>query len=454
MRILLADDDRAVRRVFQFKLEKRGHNVTTVEDGAQAIDRIRADRYDVLVSDIRMPNVDGLELLERARGLQPDLKVVLITAHATVSQAVQAVKIGAFDYITKPFEDEEFYAVIDRAGAFRTLEEENKSLRGRLRATEAQKKLIGVSASFKEMMHVVDRIAPTEATVLLLGPSGTGKEMIARTIHAKSLRGNEPFIAVNCGAIPRDLVESELFGHVKGAFTGAIRDKKGRFEQADGGTILLDEIGELAGDVQVKLLRVLQERVVEPVGGERAIEVNVRVIAATNVDLDAQVAHGQFREDLFYRINVVPIRIPALRDRATDIPVLARAFLQRYAGPDSNVTLSPELLRCLASYSWPGNVRELENLVERMVLLRQSDVLEPADLPEEFGSGPLIESASGNGGGGSTFHEAEEKLVRDALQAASWNRSQAARNLGIARHVLIYRMKKYGIHPPERNARR
>ncbi|MCK5407131.1 MAG: sigma-54-dependent Fis family transcriptional regulator, partial [Candidatus Krumholzibacteria bacterium] len=301
MRILLADDDASLRRVLQFKLKKDGHDVTAVEDGEAALNQLRSDRWDLLLSDIKMPVVDGVELLELARQLQPGLKVILITAHATVSQAVQAVKLGAFDYITKPFEDDELTTAINRAGSFRELEKENKMLRGRLEVSEPSRKLIGVSKPFKEMMAVIDRIAATDATVLLSGPSGTGKELVARTIHAKSGRADGDFVAVNCGAIPADLIESELFGHVKGAFTGAIRDKKGKFELADGGTILLDEVGELAVDHQVKLLRVLQERIIEPVGSEIIRRIDVRVIGSTNLDLQRRVRQGNFREDLFYR---------------------------------------------------------------------------------------------------------------------------------------------------------
>jgi len=444
VRILLADDDRAVRRVFQFKLEKKGHEVTTVEDGRKALEYLRAESCDIVISDIRMPNIDGIELLERARALQPGLKVILITAHATVSEAVQAVKMGAFDYITKPFEDDELFAVIDKARAFHQLEAENRLLKGRLQQTESSL-LLGVSPQFKQMMQMANRIAATDATVLLTGASGTGKELVARAIHTQSLRAAGEFVGVNCGAIPRDLVESELFGHVKGAFTGATRDKRGKFEIADGGTIMLDEIGELALDLQVKLLRVLQERVVEPVGAESSRSIDARVIAATNINLQTRVAQGEFREDLFYRLNVIPIRVPGLAERREDIPLLARAFVARCAGGE-NVVIDDALMNRLLAHPWPGNIRELENLVERMVLLRRKNKLTAADLPEDFGetphsSGDRVEM---------TFHEAEENLVRSALERNGWNRAQAARQLNIPRHVLLYRMKKYRIEPPDR----
>jgi two-component system NtrC family response regulator len=451
MKILLADDDRSLRRVLQFKLKKYGHDVTAVEDGARALDQLREDRWDLLLSDIKMPNVDGIELLEHVKQLQPDLKVILITAHATISQAVQAVKLGAFDYITKPFEDDELFAAIDKATAFRELEEENKLLRGRLQQSERTGKLIGVSRAFKDMMQTVDKIAATDATILLTGPSGTGKELVARAIHAKSGRAHREFIAVNCGAIPSDLIESELFGHVKGAFTGAIREKKGKFELADGGTILLDEVSELAVELQVKLLRVLQERVVEPVGSEQFKQIDVRIIGSTNVDLQMRVAHGKFREDLFYRLNVIPITIPTLAERKEDIPALVSEFVRRHA-PKTKITVSPDLMDRLSEYSWPGNIRELENLVERIMILRKADVLSVHDLPKDFGVAPtgVTGSVSAESADHLTFHEAEEKIIREALDKCGWNRTKAAKYLNIPRHVLLYRMKKHKIeeaHP-------
>jgi DNA-binding NtrC family response regulator len=443
MRILLADDDASLRRVLQFKLEKEGHDVTAVEDGEAALNQLRSDRWDLLLSDIRMPIVDGVELLELAKQLQPGLKVILITAHATVSQAVQAVKLGAFDYITKPFEDDELTTAIDRAGTFRELEKENKQLRVRLEVSEPASKLLGVSRPFKKMMEVISRIAPTDANVLLSGPSGTGKELVARTIHAKSGRADGKFVAVNCGAIPAALIESELFGHVKGAFTGAIRDKKGKFELADGGTILLDEISELPIDHQVKLLRVLQERTIEPVGSEISRRIDVRVIGATNADLRRRVKQGKFREDLFYRLNVIPIVIPSLAERCDDIQLLTKEFIRRFE-PNSKIKASRELLERLTAYSWPGNVRELENLIERLTIMRGSNTLSVKDLPADFDL-PVSDDLDIEMSGHLTFHEAEEKLIRDALDKCGWNKSKAAKYLNIPRHVLLYRMKKFDI---------
>ncbi len=376
--------------------------------------------------------------------LQPDLEIILITAHATISTAVEAVKLGAFDYLTKPFEDDQLYIAIEKALKFKKLENENKFLREQLDGRDRKRNLIGISKPFKDLLALVDKVAPTDATVLLSGESGTGKEMIARAIHLGSVRAGGPFVAVNCAAIPRELIESELFGHVKGAFTGAIKDKKGKFELANGGTLLMDEISELGFELQAKLLRVIQERVIEPVGSEKTTEIDIRLIAATNVDLTQKVAEGKFREDLFYRLNIIPIRVPPLRERAEDIPVLLNEFLARFS-PGQKIVIDNDLLKKLHDYAWPGNIRELENLVERMVILKKSNLLTLSDLPTEFGANTRTSAAEVDKKEGLTFHEAEKKLIIDALDMFDWNRSKAANYLQVPRHILIYRMKRYGI---------
>ncbi|MDF1545514.1 MAG: sigma-54 dependent transcriptional regulator [bacterium] len=450
MRILLADDDRSLRRVLQFKLEQNGHEVSAVADGAAALVKMESTKFDLLLSDIRMPKMGGIELLERAKSMQPELKVILITAHATVSQAVQAVKLGAFDYITKPFEDEELLVTIEKAFEFKKLESENITLRKKLQQVSKAPKLIGVSVAFKQMMSLVNKIAETDATVLITGESGTGKELIAKTLHYKSGRSSANFVAINCAAIPKDLLESELFGHVRGSFTGAVKDKKGKFEMAGGGTLFLDEVGDMAGDLQAKLLRALQERVIEPVGSEQPVEVDVRVIGATNSNLQEQVAKGAFREDLYYRLNVIPIQIPSLKERREDISILVQEFIKKFSSKD-DITVSPQLMEELMNYSWPGNVRELENLVERMIVLRRGKTLTSKDLPEEFGTFDPKRSTVNQDKAPThlTFREAEISLVSDALERCGWNRTKAAKFLNVPRHVLIYRMRKYGIEESE-----
>jgi len=410
VRILLADDDAALRRVLQFKLQQKGYDVTVAVDGAEALERLKEGAFDLLLSDMRMPRLTGIELLDRVRTVQPDLEVVLMTAYAEVSQAVQAVKLGAFDYLTKPFEDEQLFVTIEKALKFRKLENENRLLRGQLNGRRTLDRIIGISASFKQLMTTVEKIAPTDATVLITGESGTGKELIARAVHLKSQRAHNDFVVINCAAIPKELIESELFGHVKGAFTGAVRDKRGKFELADRGTLFLDEIGELDIGLQAKLLRAIQERVIEPVGGEKKLEVDVRLLAATNVSLKDKVADGAFREDLYYRLNVIPLHIPSLRERRDDIPILVKEFLRTFAKGDQ-VTVDPALMERLTSYDWPGNVRELENLIERMVILRKGDRLTVEDLPDDLA--PMSTRSNGGdeatpGQGDLTFHEAEK----------------------------------------------
>jgi len=446
VKVLFADDDDALRRVIQFKLRRKGFDVTAAADGQAALDELSESRYDVLLSDMKMPKLNGIELLERAKKVQPDLEVILITAFADVSQAVQAVKLGAFDYLTKPFDDDELFVAIEKALKFRNLEDENKQLREELRGRDDFKHIVGVSRSYKELMRTVEKIAPYDATVLLTGESGTGKEVIARQIHRLSPRLTKKYVAVNCAAIPRDLIESELFGHVKGAFTGAVRDKRGKFELADGGTIMLDEIGELETELQVKLLRVLQERVIEPVGSEKKIDIDVRVIAATNVDLKKSIDNRTFREDLYYRLNVIPLHVPSLRERREDIPLLIREFLRKHSH-DKPVGIEDDLVEVLSNYSWPGNIRELENLIGRMVILRGEDTLTVNDLPDDFDvSEPSVEPEHTNlQPERLTYHEATRNIIVDALNNCGWNRSKAAKYLKMPRHVLIYRMKKYDI---------
>lgn len=442
MRILLADDDAALRRVLEFKLKKNGFEVTAVSDGEEALVQAKAQTFDLLLADIRMPRLTGIELLEKVRSFEPTLKVVLMTAYATVPQAVEAVKLGAFDYLTKPFDDEQLLLTIGKALKFKKLEDENSRLKAELNIRSELNEIIGDSESVRELKEIITQVAPTDATVLITGESGSGKELVARAIHSLSSRGNLQMVAVNCAALPRDLLESELFGHVKGAFTGAAKDKRGKFEIAGGGTLMLDEISELAFDLQAKLLRAIQERVISPVGSESNREIDVRILAATNLNLKKRVSDGKFREDLYYRLNVIPIHVPSLRKRASDIPLLVSHFLNRHA-PRSDVRLDAELMAILTKHHWPGNVRELENLIERMVVLRHGDLLTKSDLPHDFSVEPVKSEAVQT----VTFHEAEKSLILSALDKSNGNRTKAAELLAIPRHVLLYRLKKYGIAP-------
>lgn len=445
-KILVVDDDPALRRIIEYKLTQHGYAVSVAADGDEAVALLRGTKFDLVLSDMKMPGLSGIELLNQAKKIQPEIAVILMTAFAAIPQAVQAIKLGAFDYFTKPFEDDQLLLAVQKAVRFKSLEAENRELKEQLKAASPKPAMIGVSAPFKAMLAMVEKAAPTEATVLISGESGTGKELVARTIHRLSPRGDKEFVAINCAAIPRELIESELFGHVRGAFTGAIKDKKGKFELAEGGTILLDEISELPYDLQAKLLRVLQERVIEPVGSERRVEIDIRLLAATNVNLSERVSRSLFREDLFYRLNVIPIRVPSLRERADDIPLLIREFLNRFA-PGESVEVDETLMATLKSHSWPGNIRELENLIERMVILRISNLLSQSALPADFGS---LKRRADNAPVGEhlTFHEAEKNLVLGALEKFAWNKAGAARYLKIPRHILIYRMKKYGLTEP------
>lgn len=450
MKLLLVDDDAALRRILQFKLSKKGYEVTTSANGEEALSLLRSNRYDLILSDMKMPKITGIELLEQAKRIQPDIQVVLMTAFAAVPQAVQAVKLGAFDYLTKPFEDDQLFAALEKAVKFKMLEDENKQLREQLGGIPTNRPMVGISAPFKSMMIFIDKIAPTDATVLITGESGTGKELVARTIHRRSNRNDGPFLAINCAAIPRELIESELFGHVKGAFTGAVKDKKGKFELAEGGTLLLDEISELSIELQAKLLRVIQERVIEPVGSEQRISIDVRILAATNVDLNERVTSGRFREDLFYRLNVIPLHVPSLQKRAEDIPLLIREFLTRFA-PGQAIEIDDDLMNACQQHDWPGNIRELENLMERMVILRSSNRLTREDLPQDFGASnkPLKPSSIAAHSDHVGFHEAEKRLIMSALEKFAGNKSKAAEYLKIPRHILIYRMKKYDLFQNE-----
>ncbi len=475
-RILIVDDERNIRRVLNALLTDDGYDVAEAADGDEARAALRraGDPFDAILTDLRMPGTDGLQLLRWARDEHPDTPVVMITAHGTVDVAVEAMRAGAYDFITKPFDDAELRDIVGKAVAqaeanqTRVYEpgEDVATAEDADRAAEVLSDIIGASAPMQELFALLKKIAPSPTTILVRGESGTGKELIARAIHRLSDRAEGPFVAVNCTAIPENLFESELFGHEKGAFTGAVTRRPGRFELADGGTLFLDEIGELPGAMQVKLLRVLQERVVERVGGHSPIAVDVRLITATNADLEAMVAAGTFREDLFYRLDVVPIRLPPLRERPTDIPVLVKHFLDRFAGRlgRDGLSVDDDALAAMVEFQWPGNIRQLENIVERMVLLADGDALGRADLPREVRDGRRDPQA-----GVDTIREVErvpdgnlkdivkeqsqrleKELILRALEEDDWNVTHTAKRLGISRKGLQNKMKDYGLSREER----
>jgi two-component system NtrC family response regulator len=438
-RILLVDDDESIRKVLGYMLEEAGYAVESAPGADAGLRLASAHRPDLVLSDIKMPGKDGLELLRELRALDPSIPVIILTAFGTVGTAVEAMKHGASDYLTKPIARDDLLLTVAKTLKLHRLEAENEDLRETLRDRFRFESMVGLSPAMTEVFGTLRKVAATEATVLITGESGTGKELIARAIHFNSPRRSQRMVTVNCAAIPHDLLESELFGHVRGSFTGAIRDKVGKFEQAHGGTLFLDEIGATPLVLQVKLLRALQEREVERVGGDAPIQVDVRIIAATNRALAPLVASGEFREDLFYRLNVVPVRVPPLRERAGDLPLLVRHFVAKFAG--GKVTVTREALEALERYRWPGNVRELENFCERIVLMRSHDVIDGAVIVAELAALERETPAAI----GATLHEIERTAIVDALRASGWNRSRAARRLGVARHILLYRIKKFDI---------
>lgn len=446
--ILIIDDDISLQRVLEYNLHEAGYRVTTAASGEEGLRLFREQPTSLVITDMKMPGMDGMQVLQAIKEHSPETLVIIVTAFGTVDLAVEAMKAGAYDYITKPFNRDELKLTVAKALRFTGLMAENRQLQERLTSREDFRSLVGNSAAMREVFRLVKRIADSDVSVLLTGESGTGKELVARSIHEQSSRRNAPFVAVNCAAIPRELLESELFGHAKGAFTGAIRDKAGKFRLADGGTLFLDEIGELPLELQPKLLRALQERTIEPIGSSQSLKLDVRVVAATNLDIENALAKGTFREDLYYRIAVIPLHLPPLRERRDDIPLLLRHFCSKHGA--AAVTFAADALKTLTGYDWPGNVRELENLVERLLLLRSGDVLTNADLPVK-----IREKVGGTAGqkmihlpaDGYPLAELEREIFIEALERSGWNQAAAARFLRIPRHVLLYRLEKYDITP-------
>jgi two-component system NtrC family response regulator len=451
--ILIIDDDTSLRRVLEYNLQEAGYAVATAASGEEGLERFDEVSPTLVVTDMKMPGMDGMQVLKAIKERSPDTLVIMITAFGTVDIAVEAMKSGAYDYITKPFNRDELRLTVAKALQLSGLTVENKRLKDELADRADFRNMIGTSTAMEKIFQVVAKVADTEASVLITGESGTGKELVARSIHAGSSRRNSPFIAINCAAIPRDLLESELFGHVKGSFTGAVKDKTGKFALAEGGTIFLDEVGELPLELQPKLLRALQERVIEPVGGTKELKLDVRVVAATNLDIEKAITDGVFREDLYYRLSVIPIHLPPLRQRRDDIPLLLRHFCKKHNSP--KITFDKQCLEKLTGYAWPGNVRELENLVERLLIMRNSDTITPVDLPDKIRNSNASASTASFGGNvinlpdeGYPLEQLEREVVVQALERNNWNQTAAARFLQIPRHTLIYRMEKYEIVVP------
>lgn len=449
--ILVVDDDIGHLSTLKTIIKSWGYRVEGVDDGETAVAKVKEKAFDLILMDVRMAVMDGIEALSNIKAYNPSIPVLIMTAYSSVESAVDAMKSGAYDYLTKPLDFDELKLVIKRALAHIQLKEENKTLKEKLHSGMAIKNIIGTSPPMKKLLEMVAMVAPSEATVLITGESGTGKELIARAIHANSNRRNGPLVSVNCAALPESLLESELFGHEKGAFTGADKRREGRFMHADKGTIFLDEIGETSMVMQVKLLRVIQEREIQRVGGDKTITVDVRVMAATNQNLYDNVASGKFREDLYYRLNVVNLDVPPLRERIEDIPLLAQHFLNIYAKKNSKKIkgFTPTSMNMLLKYDWPGNVREMENAVERAAILTLDEYISEKVLPmrisESVEQTEKVDRFLPSTDESQSLEGIEREIILSTLEAFGGNKSEAARKLGINRRTLYNKLQKYGL---------
>jgi len=445
--ILVIDDEAGILDTLRILLKNSGFNPETAQGGKTGLEAMKSRPPDIVLTDVRMPGVSGIDILAAAREVDPEIPVILMTAQASLQSAIQAVNEGAFYYIQKPFANDELIAICQRAAEQRNLRTENKALKREIRRRERSKSIqpIGKAKGFLEVMQLAEQVAPTESTVLILGESGTGKEVIARYIHELSSRADGPFFSINCGALPESLLESELFGHVKGSFTGADRDKQGLFAAANGGTFFLDEIAEMSPSTQVKLLRVLQEREALPVGGTQPIPVDVRVLAATNRDLDVEMKQGTFRSDLYYRLNVITMHLPPLRERQEDIPLLADAFLKRIAGERGQEPkrLSADGLEAAMQYDWPGNVRELENALEHAIVLATGSEVTAGALPERVRIRKSERLVAPRTPANPTLETVEQAYIMWVLQAEGGNKSRAAEVLGIDPSTLYRKLARY-----------
>ncbi|HEY8493509.1 MAG TPA: sigma-54 dependent transcriptional regulator [Myxococcota bacterium] len=459
--ILIVDDEELYRRALERILARSGHAVTCARDASEAMAVVSSEPLDLVLCDIRMPGISGLELVRQIREIDPDLPCIVVTGYGSAEQSVEALHAGAFWYLEKPFEQRSLDVVrrlVDQAIEHRRLRTENRLLQSQLRSRYRFDNVVGQSDALRHVLDLVARVADSDSTVLITGESGTGKELIARAIHYNSKRADRVMVTVNCGAIPEELLESELFGHVKGAFTNAVQHREGRFAAADGGTIFLDEIGDMSPNLQVKLLRVLQDRTFEPVGSSKTVRVDVRVIAATHRNLEEAIRRGTFREDLYYRLNVIPIEVPPLRARKQDIPLLVEHFLERLNQEKGRRVegITPAALERLMEHDWPGNVRELENLIERLVVLRGRGIIDVDDLPPSLRGRPAPPPQPALpelGPDGIPFHEVvdrlETHLILQALERTHWNKNRAAQLLGLNRTTLVEKIKKKKLEPPD-----
>jgi two-component system NtrC family response regulator len=444
-KILIIDDDVSLRRIIEYNLNEDGYETRVASSGEEGLSIFAGEHFDLVISDLRMKKIDGLQVLKRVKESAPKTVFIIITAYATVEKAVEAMKSGCYDYLIKPFSKDELILTVEKAFKVKDLEEENLKLKRELDSKFKRENIIGISEEMGKVFDIVDKVAKSDASVLITGESGTGKELIAKLIYHNSNRKDAPFVAVNCAAIPDNLVESELFGYVKGAFSGAVSDKPGKFELADNGTIFLDEITQIKPDIQAKLLRVLQEKEFDQLGATRTKNVNVRVICATNANIDELVRTGEFRDDLFYRINVVPIKVPPLRQRREDIPHFINFFLKKVGRPE--VKFEKDVLKILKNYNWPGNVRELENLIESIVLMSEKGTVSVELLPERFKKDTMTfgKVKFKVDEGGINLEEVEKELIVYALNKFNNNKSKTAKFLGISRPTLLYRLEKYSL---------
>jgi two-component system, NtrC family, response regulator AtoC len=447
-KILVVDDEKNMRWALERALKAQGYEVYQAEDGKQGLEAALHIRPELVILDLKMPEMDGLAVLTALKEQAPEIMVVMITAHGSTASAVEAMKLGAYDYINKPFDIDELKLVVAKALEVENLKATVQRLEHEVKERYSFQNIIGKGQVIQSIFALIERIADTNATVLIQGESGTGKELVARALHYSSNRKINPFIQVNCAALPESLLESELFGHEKGAFTGAIAQRHGRFELANGGTIFLDEIGEISPQVQVKLLRVIQERSFERIGGQQTINIDVRVVAATNKDLAVEMREGRFREDLFYRLNVIPLHMPSLRERKEDIPLLIEHFLKKYDPKRRISSVHPAALKLLVDYYWPGNVRELENTMERLAIVTPGATIEASDIPAEFRHsrvlpGPEVRFMMPESG--LDLEQVEKAFITQALELAQGNKSKAAKLLGLTRHTLLYRIEKHNL---------